>query len=237
MAQVDVARSFALLGVAYDASREEIRRAYRRQVLAWHPDHFPAGSSEQAEAQRRLTELNAAFSLIKSGRVRPHAGSDPHRPSSRAAAGRQVSRARGTDAARRSAALGRREAVQRTAQRLHEQALGLRKAAGRAYGPSASTLVGSTLAGSGALPLSRFGSAGVLAALGLGAAGVTASVWLGARARRRTASPLSALRIEELRCPHCGSHPVTSLLASPRRLDHVARTARCPDCDRAYWLR
>ena len=52
---------YALLGVARDASSEEIKRAYRKQALLHHPDRNPE-CREEAEA--RFKELTQAYAVL-----------------------------------------------------------------------------------------------------------------------------------------------------------------------------
>lgn len=52
------------LGVPKDASAERVRQAYRSLVKAFHPDIFPSGSGAQAEAGRRIREINVAYSIL-----------------------------------------------------------------------------------------------------------------------------------------------------------------------------
>jgi DnaJ-like protein len=66
---------FAVLGVAPDASGEEVAAAYKRLAKRWHPDR--AGGEDAA---RRMAEINAAYDLVRSeqwlersGRVAPPA--------------------------------------------------------------------------------------------------------------------------------------------------------------------
>lgn len=54
---MDVSRAHATLGVASGASYEELRRAYRRQLRAHHPDTGrgdPAALQEIRDAYRRV---------------------------------------------------------------------------------------------------------------------------------------------------------------------------------------
>ncbi|MCJ8499931.1 J domain-containing protein [Desulfatitalea alkaliphila] len=48
---------FTILGVAADASAEEIRSAYRRLAKAYHPDHFSGGSEPFREIQEAYAVL------------------------------------------------------------------------------------------------------------------------------------------------------------------------------------
>jgi molecular chaperone DnaJ len=51
---------YRILGVPRDASDEEIKKAYRKQVFEHHPDRNPG--SQAAEA--RIREINAAYEVI-----------------------------------------------------------------------------------------------------------------------------------------------------------------------------
>ena len=52
-----------VLGVVPDASAAEIRAAYKRLALTWHPD-----LNKSREAGERMAEVNAAFDAMTSGR-------------------------------------------------------------------------------------------------------------------------------------------------------------------------
>ena len=52
---------YKVLGVAPDASDEEIKRAYRRLAKKYHPDLNPG----DGEAARKMQEVNAAYEQIK----------------------------------------------------------------------------------------------------------------------------------------------------------------------------
>jgi DnaJ domain len=54
---------FDVLGVAADASAEEVAAAYRRLAKQWHPDR-----AEGPQAARRMAEINAAYDLVRSER-------------------------------------------------------------------------------------------------------------------------------------------------------------------------
>lgn len=54
------ANYYNLLGVPKDATAAEIRDAYRREAMKWHPDHN--GGSKQAE--ERFKHLDKAFAVL-----------------------------------------------------------------------------------------------------------------------------------------------------------------------------
>ncbi len=53
--------AFETLGLTREATQEEVHKAYRELVKAWHPDRFPLESDEQKHAQEKLVELNLAY--------------------------------------------------------------------------------------------------------------------------------------------------------------------------------
>jgi len=75
---------YAILGVAREATEEELRRAYRRQALSWHPDRRP-GDPRAAERFREISEAYAV--LINQARRREYdeawrlGGAETFRPS------------------------------------------------------------------------------------------------------------------------------------------------------------
>ena len=52
---------YQILGVSHDADAEQIKQAYRRLAKQYHPDLHPG----DAEAARRMNEINEAYDLIK----------------------------------------------------------------------------------------------------------------------------------------------------------------------------
>ncbi len=52
---------YKVLGVSPDASDEEIKKAYRRLAMQYHPDRNPGDE----EAARKMQEINAAYEQIK----------------------------------------------------------------------------------------------------------------------------------------------------------------------------
>lgn len=54
-----------VLGVAADASSDEIRKAYQDKVRQYHPDRVAGAAPElQRLAERRTKELNAAYQAL-----------------------------------------------------------------------------------------------------------------------------------------------------------------------------
>jgi DnaJ-class molecular chaperone len=51
---------YAILGVPREATEEEIRRAYRRQALEWHPDRRPG----EPRAAERFREISEAYAVL-----------------------------------------------------------------------------------------------------------------------------------------------------------------------------
>lgn len=51
-----------LLGLELQATRKDVRAAYRRAARRWHPDRAPAGAEEEFRA--RMQQINAAHQRI-----------------------------------------------------------------------------------------------------------------------------------------------------------------------------
>jgi hypothetical protein len=56
------------LGVAHDASKEEIRKAYHRLALKYHPDRNP----NDKQAEEKFKEINEAYQVLSESQKRAH---------------------------------------------------------------------------------------------------------------------------------------------------------------------
>ena len=56
---------YKVLGLAPDASDEEVKKAYRELAKKYHPDLHPGDE----EAAKRMNEINTAYDQIKSGNI------------------------------------------------------------------------------------------------------------------------------------------------------------------------
>lgn len=52
---------YDVLGVSKGASQDEIKKAYRKQALEWHPDKH---KDNKEEAEKRFKEINAAYQVL-----------------------------------------------------------------------------------------------------------------------------------------------------------------------------
>lgn len=56
--------SYDYLEVAPGCTWQEVRRAYKRLVKKWHPDHFHSDPRAQSLANEKIKEINCAFDLL-----------------------------------------------------------------------------------------------------------------------------------------------------------------------------
>ncbi|KAJ4874799.1 Chaperone DnaJ-domain superfamily protein [Raphanus sativus] len=61
---------YEVLGVAVDSSAEEIRRAYRKLAMKWHPDRWTKDPFRSGEAKRRFQQIQEAYSVLSDQKKR-----------------------------------------------------------------------------------------------------------------------------------------------------------------------
>jgi curved DNA-binding protein CbpA len=59
--RIQVKDHYQVLGVARDASQDEIKKAFRSLALRYHPDRNP---QDQREAEEKFKEINAAYEVL-----------------------------------------------------------------------------------------------------------------------------------------------------------------------------
>src|SRR5213078_3910603 len=70
---------YEVLGVNRDASEEDIKKAYRKLAMKWHPDRNP----DNPKAEEHFKEAKEAYEVLTDAKKRPaydqfgHAGVDP----------------------------------------------------------------------------------------------------------------------------------------------------------------
>ncbi|XP_021896268.1 uncharacterized protein LOC110813438 [Carica papaya] len=61
---------YSVLGVDVDSTVEEIRRAYRRLAMRWHPDRWTKTPSLLGKAKRKFQQIQEAYSVLSDPRKR-----------------------------------------------------------------------------------------------------------------------------------------------------------------------
>lgn len=56
---------YSILGISQDASEEDIKKAYKKLALKWHPDRH---KTDKTVAEERFKEINEAYNLLKDGK-------------------------------------------------------------------------------------------------------------------------------------------------------------------------
>ena len=59
-----LAECYAILEIRPGCPRSEVRRAYQRMVMLWHPDRFLPGSDLNAEAEEKIKAINEAYAAL-----------------------------------------------------------------------------------------------------------------------------------------------------------------------------
>jgi len=69
---------FQVLGVAPNASWEEVRRAYKDLVRVWHPDRFQSDPKLRGKAEQQLQKINEAYEALRNSAL--SRGQQPETP-------------------------------------------------------------------------------------------------------------------------------------------------------------
>lgn len=70
---------YKILGVPRDASDKEIKRAYRKMAIEFHPDKW---QGDKAEGEKKMAEINQAYEVLSNSELRQRFdnGDDPNDP-------------------------------------------------------------------------------------------------------------------------------------------------------------
>ena len=69
MYRSDLKACYDILEVSESASDEEVKRAYKKAAVKYHPDRVASlGPDVQKEANERFAKINAAYDQIKAAR-------------------------------------------------------------------------------------------------------------------------------------------------------------------------
>jgi len=55
---------YSVLGIRNDASSSDVRTAYRKLALKWHPDRWARNPGVAGEAKRRFQQIQEAYSVL-----------------------------------------------------------------------------------------------------------------------------------------------------------------------------
>ncbi|KAL1359531.1 uncharacterized protein LOC107484217 isoform X2 [Arachis duranensis] len=61
---------YRILGVSSDSSFQEIKRAYRKLAMQWHPDRWTKNPSLLGEAKRKFQQIQEAYSVLSDQKKR-----------------------------------------------------------------------------------------------------------------------------------------------------------------------
>ncbi|MBA0611773.1 hypothetical protein Godav_012430 [Gossypium davidsonii] len=61
---------YTILGIRKDASFSDIRAAYRKLALKWHPDRYVTNQAVAGEAKLRFQQIQEAYSVLSNGSKR-----------------------------------------------------------------------------------------------------------------------------------------------------------------------
>ncbi|GAB5356959.1 hypothetical protein AAMO2058_000332900 [Amorphochlora amoebiformis] len=61
---------YKILGVSQDASDRDLKKAYRKMALKWHPDKNTGSESEAKEAEAKFKDVNEAYQILSDDQKR-----------------------------------------------------------------------------------------------------------------------------------------------------------------------
>ncbi|XP_028758018.1 uncharacterized protein LOC114717954 [Neltuma alba] len=61
---------YTILGISSDSTSTEIRRAYRKLALQWHPDRWTRTPSLLSEAKQKFQQIQEAYSVLSDHKKR-----------------------------------------------------------------------------------------------------------------------------------------------------------------------
>ncbi|KAF9606021.1 hypothetical protein IFM89_021453 [Coptis chinensis] len=64
MAGDDPLRYYSILGIHNDASSSEIRSAYHKLALKWHPDRWTGSKTDDNEVKQRFQQIQDAYTVL-----------------------------------------------------------------------------------------------------------------------------------------------------------------------------
>ncbi len=59
-----------MLGVAKDASEKDIKNAYRKLALKWHPDKNNDSEEQRAHAEKMFKDVSEAYAILSDPKKR-----------------------------------------------------------------------------------------------------------------------------------------------------------------------
>jgi DnaJ-class molecular chaperone len=74
---------YKVLGVSKTANDDELKKAYRKLALKWHPDRNQGSEEEKVKADKMFKDINEAYSVVsdpEKRRIFDMGGYDPTNP-------------------------------------------------------------------------------------------------------------------------------------------------------------
>ena len=73
---------YAILGVSRDATENEIKKAYKKQAIKWHPDKNNQCEESRKLAEKTFRDINDAYTVLSDPKKKQmyDSGVDPNNP-------------------------------------------------------------------------------------------------------------------------------------------------------------